>query len=190
MLTAIFAAGCAGAPRKEALPLGSGVALPVGFPSTVRIVDDTRRTFQTRAPQVLEQVHAAAGGGPINVLALSGGGAGAAFGAGVMVGWTRQGTRPEFQIVTGVSAGALIAPFAFLGPQWDEQLADAYSGMRTQHLFQGNWMSALFGVSFYRGRPLLELVDRYVTDNLLRAVAAAARRPLCSSRQRWPACCR
>lgn len=174
MLMAILVTGCAGAPRKDALRFGSDSALPVGFPSTVRIVDDTRHAFETRAPRILEQVHAAAEGGPINVLALSGGGAGAAYGAGALVGWTRQGTRPDFQIVTGVSAGALMAPFAFIGSSWDEELADAYSGGRTQHLFQGNWMRALFGASVYRGTPLVDLVDRYVTDKLLRAVAAEA----------------
>ncbi len=108
------------------------------------------------------------------MLALSGGGSGAAFGAGALVGWTRQGTRPEFQIVTGVSAGALIAPFAFLGPKWDEQLTDAYSGARTRHLFKPRWLGALFGASVYRGKPLVDLVDRYVTGDLLHAVAAEA----------------
>ena len=125
-------------------------------------------------PRVLEQIHAAASGGPLNVLALSGGGVGAAFGAGALVGWSRLGTRPEFQVVTGVSAGALIAPFAFLGPLWDDRLTDIFSGERTQHLLQSHWLGAFFGASIYRGEPLFKLVDRYVTDELLRAVAAEA----------------
>lgn len=174
ILIAGLACACAGNLRKEAPRLGSGVALPIGFPSTVRIVDDTRDAFETRATRILNQVRAAARGGPVNVLALSGGGSGAAFGAGALVGWTRQGTRPEFQIVTGVSAGALIAPFAFLGPKWDEQLTDAYSGARTRHLFKPRWLGALFGASVYRGKPLVDLVDRYVTGDLLHAVAAEA----------------
>ena len=51
----------------------------------------------------------------IDVLALSGGGAEGAFGAGLLVGWTEAGNRPEFSIISGTSSGALIAPFAFLG---------------------------------------------------------------------------
>jgi Patatin-like phospholipase len=87
------------------------------------------------------------------------------------VGWSRSGTRPEFQIVTGVSAGALIAPLAFAGGDWDPKLAEAFSGMQTQHLMRMQSLGALFGTSVYRGRPLAQLVDRYVTTDLVNAVA-------------------
>jgi hypothetical protein len=174
ILLALLATGCAGAPRRSAPPFSDVEAVPVGFPSTVRIVDDTRRAFETRAPKVLDQVRAAAKDQPINVLAVSGGGVGAAFGAGALVGWSREGTRPQFQIVTGVSAGALIAPFAFLGPTWDTQLIELFSGTRTQNLLQPHWISALFRASIYRGKPLADLVDHYVTADLLRAVATEA----------------
>ncbi len=65
-----------------------------------------------------------AAGQPIRLsyLALSGGGQEGAFGAGLLNGWSQRGTRPEFEVVTGVSTGALIAPFAFLGPDWDDEL--------------------------------------------------------------------
>lgn len=56
------------------------------------------------------------------IIGISGGGANGAYGAGVMNGWTENGTRPEFKIVTGISTGALIAPFVFLGPEYDEQM--------------------------------------------------------------------
>src|ERR1700728_12850 len=102
--------------------------------------------------------------------------AGGAFGAGALVGLSRRGTRPDFQIVTGVSAGALIAPLAFLGQDWDLQLAEAFSGAPTQHLMHAHWLGALFGDSVYRGEPLAQLVDRYVSDKLLRAVASEWRR--------------
>ena len=110
------------------------------------------------------------------MLVLSGGGAGGAFGAGALVGLSRRGTRPDFQIVTGVSAGALIAPLAFLGQDWDSQLTEAFSGAPTQHLMHAHWLGALFGDSVYRGEPLAQLVDRYVTDELLRAVASESQR--------------
>ena len=65
--------------------------------------------------------------GPLSYLALSGGGADGAYGAGVLNGWTAAGTRPRFSVVSGVSTGALIAPFAFLGPAYDATLRDVYT---------------------------------------------------------------
>jgi hypothetical protein len=125
----VLLTGCASPVRQDAPILWFATdAVPVGFPSSVRSVGETRETFAARSAEMLPRVRAAAGSGPINILALSGGGAGGAYGAGALVGWTRQGTRPEFQVVTGVSAGALIAPFAFLGPSWDGQLTEAFSG--------------------------------------------------------------
>ena len=62
-----------------------------------------------------------------NFLALSGGGDNGAFGAGLLVGWTASGRRPAFDLVTGISAGALIAPFAFLGPDYDPQLREVFT---------------------------------------------------------------
>jgi hypothetical protein len=167
--------GCATQVRKDAPVLWyASDAVPVGFPSSVRSVGETRETFAARSAEILPRARAAAGPGPLNMLALSGGGAGGAYGAGVLVGWTRQGTRPEFQIVTGVSAGALIAPFAFLGPSWDDQLSEAFSGARTEHLLDRHFPGVIFGASAYRGAPLVALVDSYVTDALLRAVATEA----------------
>jgi len=119
-----------------------------------------------------EHIEKSTRGGPIDFLALSGGGVGGAFGAGILVGWTRLGTRPQFHIVTGVSTGALIAPLAFLGPGWDRQLTDAFSGTASAGLLRSQWLGALFGASLFQGRPLRELVNRFVTDELLRAVAA------------------
>jgi hypothetical protein len=173
----VLATACAGLPRKQTPRLCCGVAAPKGFPNTVRSVDESQRTFELRSAQFLERLHTAAGSGPINILALSGGGAGGAFGAGALVGLSRLGKRPEYQIVTGVSVGALIAPFAFLGPAWDTQLTEAFSGAATEHLLQSHWMPwmrYLFGVSFYRGEPLADLVGKYATDEMLQAIAVEA----------------
>ena len=167
---------CATAARREAPRLTSLDAAPTGFPREVMYVDDGRQDYDGEATRLLWRIRQSAAGGHINVLALSGGGSGVAFGAGALVGWTRSGTRPEFQIVTGVSAGALLAPLAFLGPSWDRMVTEAFSGTQTQHLLQSRWIRALFGASVYRGEPLVELVDRFVTDNLLRAVAAESSR--------------
>jgi patatin-like phospholipase len=175
LASAALLTGCASPVRKDAPVLWfASDAVPVGFPSSVRSVGETRETFAARSAELLPRARAAAGSGPLNMLALSGGGAGGAYGAGALVGWTRQGTRPEFQIVTGVSAGALIAPFAFLGPSWDGQLTEAFSGARTEHLLDRHLPGIFFAASAYRGAPLIALVDSYVTDALLRAVAIEA----------------
>jgi predicted acylesterase/phospholipase RssA len=135
---------------------------------------EDRRSFEERNVDVLKRLCAASGGRPINVLALSGGGAGAAFGAGSLVGWTGAGTRPEFELVTGVSAGALIAPFAFLGPDWDGQLTKSFSGQESARLLRLKWSGLFFGSSPFRGKPLHDLVYEYATDEMMRAVAAEA----------------
>ena len=170
---ALFA-GCANVARKDPPDPRHFDIVPVGFPSSVRTIRMLPQPLQSQAVDVPSRVRPASRNEPINVLALSGGGAGGAFGAGVLVGWSREGTRPEFQVVTGVSVGALIAPFAFLGPSWDGQLAEAFSGVKAEHLLQRRWSRVLFGSSIYRGEPLSALVDSYVTRELVHAIAVAA----------------
>ncbi len=106
------------------------------------------------------------------VLALSGGGANGAFGAGVLVGWSETGTRPEFDIVTGISTGALAAPFAFLGSGWDDELRDAYTGGGADGLLSPRALAGLTGPSLFSAAPLRRLVDQNVTPELLRQIAA------------------
>jgi predicted acylesterase/phospholipase RssA len=113
---------------------------------------------------------------PLSLLALSGGGASGAFGAGAVVGLTRSGGRPEFSVVTGVSAGALIAPFAFLGPSWDPEMAAIYTEEIDKSLLQPRLIGAVFGSSMYSGTPLRRLIDRYADDRMMEAVATEAAR--------------
>jgi hypothetical protein len=77
-------------------------------------------------------------------------------------------------MVTGVSTGALIAPFAFLGPDWDGRLTQAYRGEATDDLLQSRGLGVLFDASVFEGEPLRQLVDRFVTDDLIDAVALQA----------------
>ena len=105
------------------------------------------------------------------ILALSGGGANGAFGAGVLVGWSESGTRPEFSVVTGVSTGALAAPFAFLGPDWDDELRGAYAEGRTGGLLGWRSFAALAAPGLFDSGVLKDLVEDYVTEDLLRAIA-------------------
>lgn len=110
-------------------------------------------------------------------LALSGGGAYGAFGAGFLNGWTATGRRPVFKIVTGVSTGALMAPFAYLGPRYDEVLKRVYTTTTRQDIFTaGSPIAALLRRdSLAENAPLAALIERHVDAALLREVAAAHR---------------
>ncbi|MBX9802596.1 MAG: patatin-like phospholipase family protein [Caulobacteraceae bacterium] len=110
--------------------------------------------------------------GRLDFIALSGGGSNGAFTAGLMKGWTETGERPDFEVVTGVSTGALAAPFVFLGSDYDDELADAYTGGAAAGLLQPQGIGALFGSGIYRAEPLRALVEHYVDEALLAAVAA------------------
>ncbi|MDO9588389.1 MAG: patatin-like phospholipase family protein [Brevundimonas sp.] len=105
------------------------------------------------------------------ILALSGGGANGAYGAGVLTGWTESGTRPAFQVVTGVSTGALAAPFAFLGPEWDDELRGAYAEGRTRGLLGWRSFAGLVTPGLFDSGVLKDLVEEYVTPDLLRQIA-------------------
>ena len=175
-LVAIVAlTGCAAIHREPAPGMIFNTTTPVGFQSVVRYADGYAnadpRAIESRFSETLQRRRAASIDGTVNILALSGGGAGGAFGAGALVGLSRRGARPQFDIVTGVSAGALIAPFAFLGSGWDAQLTDAFSGARTEHLLGSRGIGALFRPGIYENGPLVDLVDHFVTDELIQAVA-------------------
>jgi hypothetical protein len=171
LLAALSMAACTTVPRHSAPPIMSGLMSPVGFPSTVRFLGIEQRYLAAHSEEIRTRVRAAMGTGPLNILAISGGGSGGAFGAGALVGLDRRGERPPFAVVTGVSTGALLAPFAFLGPEWDQQLTEAYAGGRSEHLLQSRRFGFLFRSSVYKGKPLIDLVNNFVTDALIRAIA-------------------
>lgn len=108
----------------------------------------------------------------LNVLAISGGGSDGAFGAGVLKGWTQSGHRPHFNIVTGVSTGALIATFAFLGSDWDGELERFYTGVKGDQIYTTKGIAGLFDESLYDTAPLRGVIEKVVTPRLLDAVAA------------------
>jgi predicted acylesterase/phospholipase RssA len=117
-----------------------------------------------------------------NVLALSGGGSYGAFSAGVVYGWTQTGCRPTFDVVTGVSTGALIAPLAFVGTECDEQLKEVYTTLRNKDVFRIRKTIRLLFLateSLADNSPLAAVIEKYMTPALLRRVAeghAAGRR--------------
>lgn len=107
------------------------------------------------------------------LLALSGGSDKGAFGAGVLTAWTRTGTRPSFDVVTGVSTGALIAPFAFLGSAEDPTLTAIYTDISRKDIYRPRVLSGVLGgASLLDSKPLAELIARYVTPALLAQIAA------------------
>lgn len=109
---------------------------------------------------------------PKTYLALSGGGADGAYGVGVLNGWTAARTRPTFSVVSGVSTGGLIAPFAFLGPQYDDTLREVYtSGIAESLLNDPSIMRVLFGSGLFGNTRLRELVARYVGPEIMAQVA-------------------
>jgi predicted acylesterase/phospholipase RssA len=165
--------GCAGLALGESKSSVDGPQ-PAQLPMTFRTLGSDHQFLELSSVTAAEQLRAARPGKPLTILALSGGGTGGAFGAGAVAGLTRAGTRPAFDVVTGVSAGALVAPFAFLGPTWDAQLLDAFTGIAGDNLLQSRGLGVIFGSSVYSGRPLRQLIDAYVSDEMIRAIALEA----------------
>ena len=105
-------------------------------------------------------------------LSVSGGGSNGAFGAGVLFGWTDSGKRPEFTIVTGISTGSLVAPFAFLGPPYDSQLKAAYTETSGKDIYKKKRLLSIVGSeSIAENTPLRNLVEQYITDKMLEDIA-------------------
>ena len=115
--------------------------------------------------------------GPHHYLAISGGGSNGAFGAGLLIGWTATGERPEFSMVTGVSTGALTAPFAFLGPDYDDQMKEVYTTTTTKDIAtKRNPMDAAFGDSMTDTAPLRKLIAKYIDADMIDAIAREHKR--------------
>jgi Predicted esterase of the alpha-beta hydrolase superfamily len=107
------------------------------------------------------------------VLAISGGGANGAYGAGLLNGWSKEGSRPEFKVITGVSTGALIAAFVFLGKDYDAELARCYTTMSTKDVMSAKGpLAPIFGDSLASNKPLAKTIAAIVDENLLIKVAA------------------
>lgn len=106
------------------------------------------------------------------ILAISAGGADGAFGAGIISGWTASGSRPEFDVVTGVSTGALLSVFAFLGPKYDDLARQLYTNQTNDTIFKSRGLNGLLSDSLYDNTPLKEQIEKFVTPSLLAEVAA------------------
>lgn len=174
-LSVLLLVGCATLPRRAAPPSLFSGATPVGFSSEVRFLSTDLTSVQIHAAVGLQRLRNSSKDGIVRVLALSGGGAGGAYGAGALVGLSRAHERPQYDLVTGVSAGALIAPFAFLGPEWDSQLTAAFTSGADERMSLHGLLAVPFGMR-RRSVALSALVDRFVTSALIKAVANEASR--------------
>ena len=162
---ALALASCATVTRIPYTQHEQAAAVIPGIPGARIWADDpaiatVRRSVVSRVP-AKQQV----------VLALSGGGADGAFGAGLLAGWSARGTRPQFTLVTGASAGALIAPFAFLGPAYDETLRSVFATGEMANLLQSEGLAGLFGTGLFKTEPLRDLIARHVDAPMLAAIA-------------------
>ena len=110
-----------------------------------------------------------------NILCLSGGGSFGAYSAGVLVGWSERGDRPNFDVVTGISTGALIAVPAFLGSSYDGKMKDFYTTLKNDDLFKVRLLLGLFGEAFTDTAPLARRIDAFLTAEVMRDLAEAHR---------------
>lgn len=174
LLVALAAVGCIVPKREVPLPPGvqpndivdpddpTDLVYPLTDSELVRLADILKTA---RKPDRVPR--------SATVLVLSGGGVYGAYSAGVLCGWTKTGQRPNFDVVTGVSAGALTAPFAFVGPEYDHVLEDAAVRMGNDDVFRiRRKVRALLAESVADNSPLRERLDRLITPEFLAKVAA------------------
>lgn len=160
--------------RQRLPPPSVASAQPAGF-SGVRLSLEAAETSLEKAAERLALPPSRSGDDFLDVLVISGGAAGGAHGAGALVGLTEAGARPTFGIVTGVSTGALIALFAFLGPEWDDRLTDAYTGGHAHERFGLPAFSGLLEGGVLSAESLDQLIAPFVDEAMLEAIAAEHR---------------
>ena len=113
----------------------------------------------------------------IELLAISSGSDKGAFSAGYLTGWTRAGDRPEFDVVVGVSTGAMIAPLAFLGSRYDATLKRIYTTIAARDIYRPTPVSGLLGGrSFASSSPLAEMIATEITPEMVVEIANQHRR--------------
>lgn len=184
VIAAIALSGCAILPRnavpvalmpKAAIPGMPEVRAPAGRPSAA-MINDLALSFKQESPAdfpvgIDGKIHYAH-------LALSGGGPNGAYGAGFLNGWTKKGQRPKFKIVTGVSTGALMAPFALLGSEYDDALRQFYTKTSSSNIFRTLSIvpQLLSGESLADTSPLRALIAETVDEKFLAEIAKAHRR--------------
>ena len=164
-------------PRLDDAPVNS-YATPVGYKGIRYWGDAELKKLNEASAERLAELKAAHKLDPsipldhAYYLAISGGGGDGAYGAGILNGWSKAGTRPQFEVVTGISTGALSAPYAFLGSAYDDKLKEIYTTIDDKDIMKKNGpIDAVFGTSLTDNSPLKALVAKYVTQDLLDKIA-------------------
>lgn len=179
LLLAAALAGCSIAPRYP-VPKSAGNAAQVPKFSEDRVVLEPGSSNALADMGKLLKGFDNSGGADhhVNILALSGGGENGAYGAGLLCGWTTAGNRPQFDLVTGISTGSLIAPLAFLGKDFDPQLKHGYTEVKPEQVFLKR---GLFGILKHRdavadSKPLQTMIAEILGTNELAAIAREHRK--------------
>lgn len=171
--------GCAMDVRLPAVPLAKAAEVkPLGVPRA-RFYDGDAAGAEAIARELIENRRRHEGAsfnkGPYatqHFLAISGGGDDGAFGAGLLLGWTERGDRPTFRIVTGISTGALSAPFVFLGPEYDAKLKEVYTDTTAEDIFTKRpLIAAVADDAMTDSTPLRDMIARHVDQRMLTRIA-------------------
>lgn len=176
---AVVATGCATTQRLPAVPLSlAAEATPLDIADARYDPDTDADRLSALATMAFERAGAAGlahkAGKPATsyFLAISGGGDDGAFGAGLLTGWSKRGDRPQFSVVTGVSTGALSAPFAFLGSEYDAQLKSIYTETSAGDVFQQRtFMAAVANDAMTDATPLRNRITGFVDERMVRRIA-------------------
>jgi len=179
MVTALLLAGCATAGLRNGVPEGLAGAAEIPGMTDVRAwgdsgADAVAAFFKEEGAKLRAKYTARSANGRVpraHLLAISGGGDDGAFAAGLLVGWSAHGDRPEFDLVTGISAGALTAPFAFLGKNYDRQLAGLFVDHGDEDIYNSTVLEGLFGgTSVADSAPLARLIATYIDWRMLHRI--------------------
>lgn len=174
------ASGCATTDRLPAVPLSLAAdAEPLNITDARYYADADVAKISALAAKSYQRAKAAGlapaktDGRPTSTfLAISGGGDDGAYGAGFLAGWSARGDRPEFAVVTGVSTGALSAPFAFLGPEYDDELRSVYTQTSAGDVFaQRTFMAAVANDAMTDSAPLRNKIASFVDQRMVQRIA-------------------
>jgi len=176
---AVLLAGCATPVRETAVPMDrTAQASVLGVPNERFFPLYGTAPLEAEFAAAADRLRRAQGLAPnaqlpeVQLLAVSGGGENGAFGAGLLCGWSEHGDRPVFELVTGVSTGALTAPFAYLGSSYDPQLRAVYTQLTVSGVLLKRYLTAaLFDDAMTDNSPLFKTISGYLDEAMLAALA-------------------
>ncbi|MFA6139918.1 MAG: patatin-like phospholipase family protein [Hyphomicrobium sp.] len=165
--------GCASNDRYSPVPSALAGALTFAQVENARFAGEDVASMRMELERAFARRRSQAGSAsPVTFLALSAGQEDGAFGAGLLVGWSQHGGRPEFQIVTGTSTGALAAPFAFLGPEFDWALEAMYTRTGVDDIVDARFLvAAVNNDAMMDTAPLARTIAKYLSQRVLQRIA-------------------